>query len=442
MIRHTRYLLRLTVLAWRLRRAGLFDALLSKDPAAVPHTEGLAQALESLGPGFIKLGQVLSTRPDMVGPTIAGALARLRDALPPFPAAVARTRLEEALGAPIETMFRAFDDMPVAAASIAQVHRAETLDGTEVAVKITRPGVAKAFARDVDFFYWAARLLERRSKRMRRLKPVEVVRTLERSMRLELDLRFEAAAAEELHENSREDARIAIACVDWTRSAATVLTSGWLDGIPIHERTRLIQAGHDPEKLVATLAEMFFTHVFRDGFFHADLHPGNVFVLADGRIGLVDFGIMGRLDAASRRYLANIFYGFLSGDFLRVARAHLEAGYVPPHHSVMEFAQACRAIAKPILDKPMGEISIGALLGQLFLITEMFEMETRPELLLLQKSLVVVEGVGRMLAPHTNMWELARAPIEHYVREHFSPRAAIIGKLKHLAALARECLRD
>lgn len=391
----------------------------------------LARALERLGPSYIKLGQTLSTRPDIIGVELAADLASLRDNLPPFPAREARRIVEEDLGAPIDTLFAAFDDEPVAAASIAQVHRATLHDGKRVAVKILRPGIHRRFKRDLDFFRWGACIIERRRPHLRRLKPVEVVQTLEESVIFELDLRYEAAAMQEMHANIQKhsDTGFRVPNVEWRMVSERVLVSEWIDGAPIHEA-----ATHNPDALLATLSQAFFRHVFRDGFFHADMHPGNLFVDAKGDLVAVDFGIMGRLEWRERIFIAEIFRGFLNEDYKRVAEAHFKAGYVPAHHSVERFAQAAMAIAKPILDRPVHEISLAKLLGQLFNVAETFEMETQPQLLLLQKTLVVVEGVGRMLNPNVNMWEMARPPIEEWARDTFSLR----GRAHHAAQELRE----
>lgn len=378
----------------------------------------LAAAFTTLGPTFIKLGQALSIRADIVGEEVAADLSELQDKLPPFPASQARMTVAQELGQPIEALYSSFDDQPVAAASIAQVHFAVTSDGQEVAVKILRPGVEAQFARDLDLFLWIAEQIERHAPRLRRLRPVEVVNTLAQSVRVEMDLRLEAAAASELADNFKDDPDLRVPRIDWTRTARRVLTLERISGIPVDERETLIAAGLDPQEIVAKAARSFFKQVFRDGFFHADMHPGNIFVGPDGTLIAVDFGIMGRLDQRTRYYLADMLLGFLNGDYAAVAEVHFRAGYVPATQSVGAFTQAARAIAEPIFGRPLHEISLARLLAQLFQVTEQFQMETQPQLLLLQKSMLVCEGVGRKLMPEINMWGLARPLIEEWMLQN------------------------
>jgi ubiquinone biosynthesis protein len=385
----------------------------------------LARAFEKLGPTFIKLGQMLSTRPDLMGEQVATDLAELRDHLPPFDVARARRTIEEELGGPVDRFFATFDDTPVAAASIAQVHFATTTDGREVAVKVLRPGIETAFARDFDLMYWLADIVVRLRPDFRRLKPVEVVRTFAESVQMEMDLRMEAAAATELGENFAGDETFRVPRIDWERTAQRVLTLERIRGVKIDDREALLAAGHDPDRILANAAATFFNQVFRDGLFHADQHPGNAFVDAAGTIVAIDFGIMGRLDRAHRHYLADMLLGFLTRDYETVADVHFRAGFVPPHKSREAFTQALRAIAEPILDKPMHEISVARLLGLLFQVTETFEMETQPQLLLLQKTMLVTEGVGRSLNPNVNMWSVARPLIEAWMRRNRGPEARI-----------------
>jgi ubiquinone biosynthesis protein len=415
-----------------------------RGPVARPG-QRLAAAFQEIGPAFIKLGQMLATRADLLGDEIAADLAMLQDRLPPFPASEARALIEAEFECTLGSLFAAFDDTPVAAASIAQVHFATTGEGREVAVKILRPGIVRAFARDLDLFMWLAQLIERTRPALRRLKPVEVVRTLEHSVELEMDLRFEAAAASELAENFAADPGFHVPRVDWRRTGRRILTTDRVGGIRVDDRAALIAAGHDIGALLQKAAEAFFNQVFRDGFFHADLHPGNMFVAADGAIVVVDFGIMGRLDRDTRFFLADMLVGFLSGDYRRVAEVHLAAGILPRHRSVDDFAQACRSIGEPILGRPLADISIARLLAQLFRVTEQFDMETQPQLLLLQKTMVLIEGVGRQLDPAVNIWAMARPLIEDWMLENRGPEAQLrqrLGDLKEMLDEVPKLLRS
>lgn len=385
----------------------------------------LAEALVACGPSFIKLGQALATRSDLLGEEVATDLSNLQDRLPAFPGADARKAIEDEFEIPLEVLFEHFDDTPIAAASIAQVHFARTTDGRDVAVKVLRPGIEQAFEADLDLFRWVAEMVERTRPALRRLRPVAVVETLAESVDMEMDLRFEAAAAAELADNFVGDEDFRVPEVDWARTGRRVLTTERFSGIRLDDRAALLAKGHDPVVVLEKAAQASFRQVFRDGFFHADVHPGNMFVLDDGAIGAVDFGIMGRLDLKTRRSLAEMLVSFLSRDYRRAAEVHFEAGWVPRHRSVDAFTQACRSIAEPIMDRPQNEISIARLLGQLFQITETFQMEARPELLLLQKTMLVAEGTSRTLAPEANMWLLARPMMEEWVMQNLGPEARL-----------------
>lgn len=385
--------------------------------------ERLTLALHALGPSFIKLGQALSVRPDVVGEDLAADLSALQDRLPPFSGAEARDAIAAEFGKPASDLFESFDDEPVAAASIAQVHFAVTRDGADVAVKVLRPGIEAAFAEDLELFMWLAETVERTRPKLRRLKPVEVVRIFAGTVSTEMDLRLEAAAGDELRNNFAGDDGFRVPHMDWTRTGRRVLTLERIVGISVDEADALVAAGHEPEKIVANMARCFFLQAFRDGFFHADLHPGNLFVAEDGAMVVVDFGIMGRIDKRTRQYLAEMLTGFLAADYRRVAEVHFRAGYVPADQSQDAFAQAARAIAEPIFGLPLGEISLARLLAQLFQVTERFHMETQPQLLLLQKTMLVAEGVSRRLYPDVNMWELSRPLIEAWMEENAGPEA-------------------
>ena len=374
--------------------------------------ERLTRALNRLGPSWVKLGQFLATRPDLVGAEIAAGLGQLRDQIEPFPRAEAVATVERAFKEPLDQLYIDFSE-PVAAASIAQVHRAKiVVDGVEqdMAVKVLRPGIRRRFERDLETFFSGARWIERIDPASRRLRPVAVVDRLARSVTLEMDLRLEAAALAEIADQMAADAGFRVPQVDWQRTARDVLTLEWVDGVKLSHIDQLKAAGHDLPLLAERLMQLFLRQAIRDGFFHADLHQGNLFVEASGTIVAVDFGIMGRLSKSERRFLAEILYGFLRKDYMRIAEVHREAGYVPAKHSIADFAQALRAIGEPIHRVSAKDISMARLLIQLFEVTEMFDMETRPELLLLQKTMMVVEGVARSLDPDFDMW-LASEPV-------------------------------
>ena len=398
----------------------------------------LAQALEQLGPSAIKMGQFLATRPDILGPDVARGLETLQDRLPPFAEAEARRIVEAELGRPLDKSFSAFGP-PVAAASIAQVHQAETADDPprRVAVKILRPGVEARFAQDFRAFALAAVVAERVSSEARRLRLIDLVDTLARSVALELDLRMEGAAAAELAENMRDNPQFRVPALDWPRTAARVLTSEWVDGTPLRDPEELTKAGHDPKVIAVSLLRAFLTQALRDGFFHADLHPGNLFVDKDGRICAVDFGIMGRLDAGMRRFMAETLGGFLARDYVRVAQVHFDAGFVPRTHSVETFAQALRAIGEPIFGLTAQEVSMALLLEQLFETTRRFDMQLQPQLVLLQKTMMVVEGLARSLDPEFDIWEASRPVIESWMVDHLGPEQRIKEAAEGLTNLGR-----
>lgn len=385
----------------------------------------LARALQEAGPSFIKLGQALSTRSDLLGEELAEDLSDLQDRIPPFDTALAKAAIEAEFGKPLNEIFSDFQDEPVAAASIAQVHFATTMDGRDVAVKILRPDIEQAFQADLDLFFWVCELVEQTRPELRRLKPVESIKTLAQTVAMEMDLRFEAAAADEMAANFEGDPDFKIPAVDWTLTSKRVMTTERVAGVPFDDREGVIAMGFDPEAVLTKAARTFFNQVFRDGFFHADMHPGNLFVNEEGCLVAVDFGIMGRISTADRRHLAEMLMGFLSRDYKKVAEVHFAAGWVPQGQSVDAFTQAARSIAEPILDRPQNEISIGRLLGHLFQVTETFEMETQPQLLLLQKTMLVCEGAGRKLHPEANMWLLARPLIEEWMVRNLGAEARI-----------------
>lgn len=457
MLENLKYSCRLFSIGWKLAR---HDALFGLEAIGVSPVitwvcrriarrnvsarsgERLCRALQELGPSFIKIGQALSTRADLVGDAIAADLALLQDRLPPFDSQASIRCIEEQLGSTLGELFSSFDETPVAAASIAQVHFATTTDGREVAVKVLRPHIEADFARDIGLMFWLARMAERKNPQIRkRFKPLQVAETLAATIRIELDLRYEAAAAEELKHNTQNDVDFYVPAVDWQRSATRVLTTERIRGFHASDAAGMQAAGLDVNDITKKAAGAFFNQVFRDGFFHADMHPGNLFVLPDGRLAPVDFGIMGRIDHASQLYLAEILWGFLKEDYMHVARVHRDAGYIPSHVSLEQFAQACMAVGKPIMGKALNEISVGRLLGQLITIASTFEMEVQPHLLLLQKTMMTAEGVGRGLNPNVNMWKLSEPLIAAWAKEHLSPRARIKNYAKETAEVIRDMPR-
>ncbi len=420
--------------------------------------ERLNAALNRLGPSYVKFGQTLATRPDIVGIQAAADLAGLQDRMPPFDPALVPAILSAALGNRAEQLTDI--SPPVAAASIAQVHKARLVRPGEapktVAIKMLRPGVSERFHSDTQSLYAGARLAETFSRSSRRLRPTEVVRTLDHSMRLELDLRLEAAAISEMAENIRQDEGFVIPEVQWDHVAENVLTTSWVDGIPIRDHAALDAAGVDRKALARKLMQAFLRHAIRDGFFHADMHPGNLF--ADRRTGdviAVDFGIMGRINRFERRFLADILYGFITRNYRLVAQRHFDIGYVPTSQSVDDFALAIRSIGEPLHGRKAADISMAKVLGQLFTVTELFDMQTRPELVLLQKSMVLVEGVARTLDPELDIWTVSEPVVGEWLRReegplgriedfkgHFARIAEGLGRLPVIAAQAELALAD
>lgn len=415
-------------LAWPFRWLGYRG-----DPALPPVT----RALQAMGPAYVKLGQVLSTRPDVVGDDLAVKLRLLQDRLPEFPKSEAEALVTSELGRPAQEIFSEFSE-PIAAASIAQVHRAILRDtGAPVAVKVLRPGIERAFQRDIDTFYFAARMIEALSPASRRLRPMETVAHFEGVVRGELDLRLESASAAEFAANTAEDPHFDVPSVYWAHSARRVMTLSWVDGLNATELAALDAAGHDRTALAARVIQLFLSHALRDGFFHADMHQGNLKIAANGDIVALDFGIMGRIDEYTRRVYAEILYGFIQKDYRRVAEVHFEAGYVPADQDIDEFARALRAVGEPIFGMDASQISMARLLAYLFEVTERFGMETRTELILLQRTMVVVEGVARTLDPRMNMWEVARPIVEDYIRRSIGPMAMLRDLERVIKVVAR-----
>ncbi len=455
MISAATHIARLTRAAFVLAREGVFGVV---DPSLVPPPSQLAikiarlverrgaksgprlsRALERMGPAYLKLGQFLATRPDVVGVGLARDLESLQDRLPPFPQQEAEAAVATSLERPINQAFVSFGPA-VAAASIAQVHRGEvSRDGVRhsVAIKVLRPHVASRFRRDLSDFFFVAHKAEAVSAEARRLRLVEVINTMSRSVAMEMDLRLEAAALSEMAENTHGDPDFRVPSVDWDRTTHNVLTMEWIDGIPLSDHARLLQAKVDLPDLGRKVIQSFLRHALRDGFFHADMHPGNLFLDSEGRLVAVDFGIMGRLGTKERRFLAEILLGFITRDYRRVAEVHFEAGYVPPHHSVENFAQAIRAIGEPIHNRTAEEISMAKLLTLLLEVTGLFDMRTRPELILLQKTMVVVEGVARSFDPKLDIWRIADPVVREWIERNLGP----VGRIQGAAAGAGEIAR-
>jgi ubiquinone biosynthesis protein len=391
--------------------------------AWVPKEPRYADAFQAIGPAAIKLGQTLATRPDLVGDAAANDLLRLQDALPPVPFDTIRAQIEASFGRPLEEVYATFDEVPVGAASIAQVHRATTTDGRDVAVKVIRPGVIDRFNRDIQTYEWAAAHVEQLGGEIARLRPRLVIANLKRWTARELDLRREAASASELAEAMVAEPGYIIPAIDWDRTSGRIMTMEWVNGIKIADRAALIAAGHDLPALAARLVNAFLRQAIAEGFFHADMHQGNLFVTPNGDIAAIDFGIMGRIDRRARMWLAEILYGLITGNYRRVAEIHFEAQYVPAHHDVAEFATALRAVGEPMRGKPVSELSVGGMLDGLFAITRDFDMQTQPHLLLLQKTMVMVEGVATALDPNINMWETSGPYVKEWLRTELGPEA-------------------
>ncbi len=447
--------LRIARAGFVLSRAGLFRDV---DVAALPPVARLPFALAKflgrnsttgpdllpgaiswLGPSYVKLGQFLATRPDVVGADVARRLEALQDHMPPFPQDEAVKMVETAFGRKIDELFVAFGT-PVAAASIAQVHRARVRYAKgerDVAVKVLRPGVERRFRRDLSDMYFAARIGERWFPDTKRLKAIEVVDILARTVKMEMDFRLEAAAASEFAENTEGETDFRVPRVDWDRTEKEVLTSEWIDGISLSDTKALAAAGVDPTELGRTVIQSFLRHAVRDGFFHGDMHQGNLFVDRQGRLTAVDFGIMGRLGLKERRFLAEIIYGFVTRNYRRVAEVHFEAGYVPGYHKVEDFAQAIRAIGEPIHARTADEISMARVLTLLFEVTGLFDMVTRTELVLLQKTMVVVEGVARRLDPKLDMWSTAEPVVSGWLQENLGPVGKVQDAGRALNSLAQ-----
>ncbi len=407
----------------RLARVARFGTL-------QPRVPDYAAAFQDIGPAAIKLGQSLATRPDLVGEEAARNLLTLQDSLPPVPFAAIEAEIARSFERPVSDIFAEIDPVPVGSASIAQVHRAVTSEGRQVAVKVLRPGIRERLAKDIATYEWAAAHLEALGGEARRLRPRLTIANFKRWTNRELDLRREAASASELAEGMRGFEGYCIPSIDWDRTNGRVMTIEWIDGIKISDVEALRAAGHDLPVLARRLVLAFLTQAISAGFFHADMHQGNLFVRPDGTIVAIDFGIMGRIDRRARQWLAEILYGLTTGNYRRVAEIHFEAQYVPSYHSVEEFATALRAVGEPMRGKPVSELSVGQMLDGLFAITRDFDMQTQPHLLLLQKTMVMVEGIATALHPEINMWDVSAPYVKSWIRDELGPEAALADRIR------------
>ena len=447
--------LRMAHISWVLLRHGLDEIVLSahllrplrfliyfspfywlRRRKSVPTGVRIRRALEDLGPIFIKFGQVLSTRRDLLPDDIAIELAKLQDQVPPFSGAQATLLIEKALGDSVDVIFTNFDREPLASASIAQVHTAQLRTGEEVVVKVVRPGIEKIIRRDVDLLYTIARLAQRYSRDAKRLRPVEVVAEYEKTIFDELDLMREAANASQLRRNFDNSHLLYVPQVYWDLCRDNVMVMERIYGTQVSDIKTLKAKGISMQQLGERGVEIFFTQVFRDNFFHADMHPGNIFVEDSGRYVGVDFGIMGTLTTEDQRYLAENLLAFFNRDYRRVAVLHVESGWVPADTRIDEFESAIRSVSEPIFDRPIAEISFGHFLLRLFQTARRFNMEVQPQLVLLQKTLLNIEGLGRELYPELDLWTTAKPFLERWMREQVGPKAFIKRMRENLPALS------
>lgn len=409
-------------------------AWIARFGTSAPIKPDFAGGLAAVGPAAIKFGQALATRPDLIGHDAAVDLMRLQDQVPPVPFAEIEASLNAALGAPWQTIFESIDPKAVGAASMAQVHRGVTAAGRKVAVKILRPGIEADLARAIATYEWGAAHLETLGGEFARLRPRAVIATFKGWTETELDLRREAASASELAETLMGTPDFIVPGIDWALSSRRVLVIDWIDGIKLSDNDAVAALDFDRRKLARVLVEGFLSQSIGQGFFHADLHQGNLFIVPprdghDARLAVIDFGIMGRMNRRARMYLAEILFGLITGNYKRVAEIHFEAGYVPPHHNVGAFATALRSVGEPIRGQRASDIAITDLLEGLFAITRSFDMPVQPHLLLLQKTMVMVEGVALTIDPSVNMWEMAEPYVRDWVRDELGPDAVIADKL-------------
>jgi ubiquinone biosynthesis protein len=410
-------------------------------PSKYSKGERIRSVLENLGPFFIKFGQTIATRGDLIGQEIAKDLSGLQDSMEPvLKKEDAVGLLEREFGQDINSLFKKISDSPVAAASVAEVFKAEMLSGEKVAVKFLKPGIKEEFKKDIDLFLWGAKILDKRFKRFKRLRLVEVVRSFESSMESEMDLTLEAAAASELHDNHTDDLGVQIPKVFWNTTSHSIITIEWIEGVPINNVEKLKKKKINMGKVIKNLTYLFLNEAYRDGFFHADLHPGNVLVKDNGDIALIDFGIMGRLDKKTKLYLSAILKGFLTRDYDYVAKVHLRAGYVDSIYSEGEFSQACRAIGEPIVGVASGRISIGRLLSSLFKVTRDFNMPVQPQLILVQKTTVVLEGLVSQLDKNANVWEVAEPWVEKWSQKNTGFDATVMDSFEEIVDFVKSDL--
>jgi ubiquinone biosynthesis protein len=407
----------------RLARVARFGTFQPTEP-------NYAEAFRAIGPAAVKLGQSLATRPDLVGDEAAQNLLSLQDNLPPVPFAEIEAAIAATFDQPLDTIFSSIDPDPVGAASIAQVHRGVTSDGRDVAIKVLRPGIREQFGKDIDTYEWAAAHVEAMGGEAARLRPALTIANFKRWTMRELDLRREAASASELADNMKGFERYRIPAIDWDRTNGRVMTVEWVDGVKISRTEELKARGHDLPEMASRLVLAFLTQAISTGYFHADMHQGNLFVEDDGTIVAIDFGIMGRIDRRARLWLAEILYGLTTGNYQRVAEIHFEAKYVPSYHDVGEFATALRAVGEPMRGKPVDELSVGQMLDGLFAITRDFDMQTQPHLLLLQKTMVMVEGIATQLNPQINMWDTSGPYVKGWIRDELGPEAALADRIR------------
>ena len=461
---------RLIYISWVLVRNGLDDIVLATHffrgvrffryffPWAwfrgelPPRGVRIRKALEELGPIFVKFGQNLSTRRDLLPNDVADELAKLQDRVPPFPGALARKIIEKEYGQSLSAVFERFDETPLASASIAQVHVATLPGGREVVVKVLRPGIEKTIRRDIGLLYAAAHLADRYWREAKRLRPLEVVAEYEKTILDELDLQREAANASQLRRNFLDSPLLYVPEIYWPLTRRNVMVIERIHGTPISEVESLRRQGVDLKLLSERGVEIFFTQVFRDNFFHADMHPGNIFVSPEGRYIAVDFGIMGSLSPSDQHYLAQNFIAFFNRDYHRVAELHVQSGWVPESTRVDEFEGAIRTVCEPIFEKPLKDISFGALLLRLFQTARRFNMEVQPQLVLLQKTLLNIEGLGRQLYPELDLWQTAKPYLEQWMKDQVGPRATfntlksrwpeLSGKIAQLPLMAYDVLND